>query len=615
MRGITGKLYGGGTELRLAQEMILGIGGWRTLEALGIEPDVCHLNEGHAAFAMLERARWFMKRNGVHFWKALWATRAGNVFTTHTPVPAGFDTFSPALIYQYLSYMPDYFKELGISVEELLALGRKNPKDSSEPFNMAYFAMRGCSRANGVSLLHGEVSRRIFGDIYPSWPEREVPVGHVTNGVHMPSWNSEEAYNLWTKASGNELCWIDNLAGLSDAISAAPDEDIWSMREQHRADLLGNVRRRLAHQSARRGAPPDDVERAGRVLDPGILTLGFARRFTEYKRPNLLLKDRDRLIGILTNPRYPVQLVLAGKAHPQDEPGKRMLKEWAHFVSNPNVRNHAVLLEDYDIAVAEQMVQGVDVWVNTPRRPWEASGTSGMKVLVNGGLNVSVLDGWWAEAYTPQVGWAIGDGLEHDEPGWDALEAEELYRIIEQEIVPEFYDRDSQGIPRGWLERMRASMSLLAPQYSSNRMVRQYVDEIYVPAARELRRRTEGNCRVARELHAWQTRLERCWRTLHFGKAEVTREADRWHFQVEVFLEELGVGDIQVQLYADPLDGNEATRVVMESVDKIEGVTNGHIFHAEAPASRPANHFTPRIVPCHPEARTPMEIALILWQR
>lgn len=484
-RGITSKLYGGGPELRLLQEIVLGIGGWRLLDTFGLDVDVCHLNEGHAAFAVLERARSFMERTGVTFWDALWATRAGNVFTTHTPVAAGFDTFGPALIQKYSTYSRHYLARLGISLTELLALGRKDPADPNEPFNMAYLALRGSGTVNGVSRLHGAVSRHIFRDLYPRWPEREVPVGHITNGVHVPSWDSPWADRLWTHAGGKER-WLGTLEGLYEAIQACTDEELWTSRAAGRQALIRYARERLARQLGQRGAEPEMVAEAAHVLDPNVLTLGFARRFTGYKRPTLLLHDPERLVRLLTASERPVQIVVAGKPHPEDEEGRRLVEAWVVFVRQPAVRRRAVFLEDYDISLAQELVQGIDVWLNTPRRPWEACGTSGMKVLVNGGLNLSELEGWWAEAYAPEVGWALGDGQEHLEPDWDAREAEELYKRLEQEIVPEFYTRDTQGIPRPWVARMRASMAHLAPRFSSNRMVREYGGADLCPGRRGL---------------------------------------------------------------------------------------------------------------------------------
>lgn len=612
-RGVTGKLYGGGTEMRLVQEIVLGIGGWNALQALGLEIDVCHLNEGHAAFAVLERARRFMEKQGVSFWEALWATRAGNVFTTHTPVEAGFDMYSPALIEKFFAAAWDYGKQLGISFEDLLALGRANPHDNEEPFNMAYLAMRGCSHANGVSRLHGAVSRRIFQSLYPSWPQREVPVGHVTNGVHAPSWNSPWAFNLWNEAYGGP-CWIEGLEGLPEMIEAVPDDVLLTFRDRQRADLVPYVRRRLAEQLLRRGATPEDADEATSVLDPTILTLGFARRFTEYKRPNLLLTDPERLLRLLMNPERPIQLVIAGKAHPHDDPGKAMIKEWAHFVWRPEVRHRAVFLEDYDMSIAQQLVQGVDVWVNTPRRPWEASGTSGMKVLVNGGLNLSVLDGWWAEAYSPEVGWAIGDGREHPEPSWDAVEAEQLYRILEEEIIPAFYERDDQGIPRTWVTKMRASMSRLAPHFSTNRMVRQYVEQMYVPAAKAFRTREADRGERAVALRAWRTRLHTSWSTLRFGDVDVKQEGEKLRFAVEVDLGDISPNDVQVQLFADSLDDGEVL-VVMERGHRLPGTQNEYVYRCTIASSRPSEHFTPRVVPYHEDALIPAELPLVLWQR
>ena len=409
-RGITSELYGGGPGLRLVQELLLGIGGWRLLAALGIQPDVCHLNEGHAAFAVLERARDFMQENAQPFAVALAATRAGNLFTTHTAVAAGFDRFTSALIEQYLGGYAE--KKLGISLRDLLALGRQNPNDSSESFNMAYLAIRGSGSVNGVSRLHGKVSRHFFESLFPHWPEAEVPIGHVTNGVHMPTWDSAAADDLWTKACGKNR-WLGTTETLEQDIRRVSDESLWQFRIAASKSLVEYARERLARHYAAAGASPETVEEARHLFDPNVLTLGFARRFATYKRPNLLLHDPERLLRLLSNPQRPVQLILAGKAHPADEAGQALIQKWVQFIRRPAVRPHAIFLSDYDMHLTERLVQGVDVWINTPRRPWEACGTSGMKVLVNGGINLSELDGWWAEAYAPDLGWALGDGQEH----------------------------------------------------------------------------------------------------------------------------------------------------------------------------------------------------------
>jgi starch phosphorylase len=479
-RGITSQLYGGGPELRLKQEMLLGIGGWRLLDALGIRPEVCHLNEGHAAFAVLERARAFMKEAGQPFEVALAVTRAGNLFTTHTAVAAGFDRFSPALIEQYLGRYAE--QKLGIGMRDLLALGRQNPYDSSESFNMAYLAIRGSGAVNGVSRLHGKVSRLLFAPLFPRWPASDVPVAHVTNGVHMPSWDSAAADDLWTKACGKGR-WLGTTDTLEHDIEKISDADLWQFRAAGNRSLVDYTRHRLSRQLAASGASQGEINEANNLFDPTALTLGFARRFATYKRPNLLLHDRQRLLRLLTNPQRPVRLIIAGKAHPEDKAGQALIHEWITFIRQPEVRPHVVFLSDYDMLLTEHMVQGVDVWINTPRRPWEASGTSGMKVLVNGGINLSELDGWWAEAYSPDVGWALGDGGEHgDDPAWDASEAKALYELLENRVIPEFYARDANGISAAWVKRMRASMAQLTPRFSADRTVREYTEQHYLPA-------------------------------------------------------------------------------------------------------------------------------------
>jgi len=470
-RGITSELYGGGPELRLKQELLLGIGGWRLLGALGIKPEVCHLNEGHAAFAVLERARSFMEETGQPFEVAMAVTRAGNLFTTHTAVSAGFDRFAPALIEQYLGGYAE--QKLGITLHDLLAMGRQNPNDSSESFNMAYLAVRGSGAVNGVSRLHGEVSRHIFEPLFAHWPEDEVPVGYVTNGVHMPTWDSASADDLWTETCGKDR-WLGTMQTLEQDVRCISDGRLWQFRRAASKSLVEYTRERLSLQLTSSGAPPEEFEAAKHLFDPNALTLGFARRFATYKRPNLLLHNPARLLRILANPERPVQLIIAGKAHPEDRAGQDLIHEWIDFIRQPETRPHIAFLSDYDMLLTEHLVQGVDVWINTPRRPWEASGTSGMKVLVNGGINLSELDGWWAEAYTPEVGWALGDGQEHGEdPAWDAAEADALYDLLEREVIPEFYARDEQGIPRAWVARVRESMARLTPRFSTNRTVRE----------------------------------------------------------------------------------------------------------------------------------------------
>ena len=605
-RGITSELYGGSQALRLQQEMVLGIAGHRLLSALGLAPDVCHLNEGHAALTVLERARAFMEAQGTDFDTALTATRAGNLFTTHTPVDAGFDRFDPALVREYLA---PWAQAAGLDPERILALGRSRPEAVDEPFNMAWLAIHGSGAVNGVSRLHGEVSQRLFQPLFPRWPTPEVPVGHVTNGVHVPSWDSPESDRLWTEHCGKER-WRDELERLGEAIEAIPDERLWAMRARNRARLVSWIRERLP---ARQVIP----RHAATLLDPDALTIGFARRFTAYKRPNLLLHDPARLARLLTRPDRPVQLVIAGKAHPRDHEGRRMIRDWIRFIRERGMQQRVVFIADYDLLVADHVVEGVDLWLNTPRRPWEACGTSGMKVLVNGGLNLSELDGWWAEAWRPEVGWALGDGREHgDDPEWDRREAQALYELLENAVVPAFYERDAQGIPRPWVERIRHSMADLTPRFSSNRMLRDYVERHYLPLAAAAARRSADGARLARELVDWQARVARHWPAIHFGQVQSQHGGDRLHFEAQVYLDDLAPAEVRVELYADPLPGEaDPERHPMERSEPLAGAVNGYRYHTALPARRPAGDYTVRIVPAHPEARVPLQCEAILWPR
>ena len=611
-RGITSELYGGGPRLRISQEQVLGIGGWRLLRALGIQPEVCHLNEGHAAFAVLERARDYMVDAKVSFEAALTITRAGNLFTTHTPVEAGFDKFAPDLVERrFRAYLQD---ALHISISDLLALGRRNPEDASEPFSMALLAVRGSGAVNGVSRLHGKVSRRLFQNLFPRWPEAEVPIGYVTNGVHVPIWESAEAENLWREACGEQR-WDSDLNKLEDDIRRVPDAHIWQMRTASRKSLVEFIRKRLTRQIAGHGATSEEIAEVEGIFEPNTLTLGFARRFAAYKRPNLLLHDRNRLLAILLNRQRPVQLVLAGKAHPQDTEGQEMLRQWIEFIRHTPARSQVVFLSDYDMRLTENLVQAVDVWLNTPRRPWEACGTSGMKVLVNGGLNLSELDGWWAEAYTPEVGWALGDGNEHhDDPAWDAAEAERLYALLEQQVIPEFYNRDDAGVPVGWIRRMRESMARLTPAFSATRCVQEYTQKHYVPLAAAYLQRSSNGLATSEHLLNWRRQLAVHWSKLRFGSMHVETVGGEHRFQVQVYLDELNADAVHVELYADGIDGGEPVRHVMVRGESLAG-ENAWRYSAFVRADRPAGDFVPRIIPYDPAAFVPLEAAQILWYR
>jgi starch phosphorylase len=610
-RGVTSELYGGGPELRLRQELALGVGGWRLLKALKLQPEVCHLNEGHAAFVVMERAFDLMRQTGQSFEVALAAIRPGNLFTTHTAVAAGFDCFEPALIEKYLRLPAEHY---GIPLRQLLALGRLDPNNDTENFNMAYLAIRGSGAVNGVSRLHGQVSRRLFAPMFPRWPEAEVPIGHVTNGVHMPSWDSAAADELWTGAC-QKGCWLGFSDKLEQDIRRVSDERLWQMRTANRKALIAYARQRLARELACGGADPQEVEAARHLFDPNVLTIGFARRFAPYKRPNLLLRDKERLQRILSDAHRPVQLIIAGKAHPADRWGQAMIQEWIQFIRRSGVRSHVMFLGDYDKLLAEQLVQGVDVWLNTPRRPWEASGTSGMKILVNGGLNLGELDGWWAEAYKPEVGWALGDGREHDDPGWDASEADQLYRLIESQVVPEFYQVDQNGIPRAWVARIRESMAQLTARFSADRTVREYTENYYLPAARALRARVSNRAAKAEKIAQWRKSLCQHWPALRFGEVTVQTDNNEHRFEIQVHLGELRPDDVRVELYAEAVNGGEPIRQAMQLVGPPTDDTSDCNFSASVPASRPANDYTPRLLPRHSDVATPLEADFILWQR
>jgi starch phosphorylase len=612
-RGITSELYGGGPEMRLKQEILLGIGGWRLLAALSIEPEVCHLNEGHAAFAVLERARGFMQKNAQPFEVALTVTRAGNIFTTHTAVTAGFDRFTPALVTQYLGGYAE--KQLGLSVRDLLALGRQNPDDESENFNMAYLAIHGSGAVNGVSRLHGKVSRHLFGPLFPRWPANDVPIGHVTNGIHVPSWDSSASDDLWTEACGKGR-WLGPTKPLEQQIRQVSDARLWQLRKAQNVSLVEYARQRLALQLLASGAPSDAIDQAKRLFDPNVLTLGFARRFASYKRPNLLLHDSARLLRILTNRERPVQLILAGKAHPADHVGQALIRQWTHFIRTTEARSHVIFLSDYDMLLTEHLVQGVDVWLNTPRRPWEASGTSGMKVLVNGGINLSELDGWWAEAYTPKVGWAMGDGQEHgDDPAWDAVEAEALYDLLEREVVPEFYTRDKSGVPIAWVGRMRESMASLTPRFSANRTVREYTEQRYLPAAAAYCARAAKKGAAGRQIVDWQRAVDRAWGSMHFGDLRVTSKEKQHLFEVDVFLGDLDPQAVRIEIYAEGQANGDSVCEAMKSEQLAPKANQSRAYHATVPSACPASDYTIRAVPQHPDVAVPLESSRILWQR
>ncbi|MGO9445933.1 MAG: alpha-glucan family phosphorylase, partial [Thiobacillaceae bacterium] len=505
--------------------------------------------------------------------------------------------------------------KLGISFHDLLALGRQKPNDSSESFNMAYLAIRGSGSVNGVSRLHGKVSRQLFAPLFPNWPADEVPVGHVTNGVHMPTWDSAAADELWTKACGKDR-WLGTSETLENDIRRVSDDTLWQFRIATSKSLVEYTRDRLARHYAAAGASPETVEAAKHLFDPNALTLGFARRFATYKRPNLLLHDPERLLRLLSNPQHPVQLIIAGKAHPADLAGQALIQKWIQFIRRSDVRPHAIFLSDYDMHLTERLVQGVDVWLNTPRRPWEACGTSGMKVLVNGGINLSELDGWWAEAFVPDLGWALGDGQEHgSDPSWDAAEAEALYERLEREVIPEFYNRNKKGIPTAWVARMRESMARLTPRFSANRAVCEYAEQHYLPAAIACQSRVANKGAAGKQMVDWRHSLEEKWASLHFGAVKVETRGGQHIFEVQVCLDGLDPKAVRVELYADGKNGGPPVRQEMTCLRPLPDESGNHVYSATVAAVRlPADH-TARVMPRCNGVAIPLEEARILWQR
>jgi starch phosphorylase len=592
-RTITGEVYGGGPEIRIQQEIILGIGGWKLLNALNIHPEVCHMNEGHAAFLILQRAADFMHEYKTSFEEALTITRAGNLFTTHTAVAAGFDHFDNSLMWNFFG---DYAKQvLHIDFDELMSMGRINGNDHNESFNMAWLAIRGSGAVNGVSRLHGEVSRGLFALVFPRWPISEIPVGSVTNGVHMPSWVSDRADQLWLEACGEER-WNLDAEKIKEKFLTVEDERFWRLRNESRSLLA-----KFIHKKSKA------------AFDPRTLTLGFARRFVAYKRPNLLLHDPERFVRILKNQDRPVQLAIAGKVPPTDQNGQELVYAWMQFIRKYELQNNIVFLEDYDMLVAEHLVQGIDLWVNTPRRPWEACGTSGMKILANGGLNLSELDGWWVEAYSPEVGWALGDKQEHGaDQAWDAAEATTLYELLENEIVPDFYNRNETGIPLAWVKKMKSSMATLTHVFSANRTVQEYTEKYYLPGAANYKKRSASAGAVGKQKFHELEVFRNHWAGIHPGRVELKETADGHDFSLSVNLNGISLDRMSVELYADTVNGFGPEKIPMSC--ETNSVNLGSpIFHAHVKSGRPAGNYTVRIIPSDPEISVPLENNLIRW--
>lgn len=613
-RGITSELYTGDPEKRLQQEMVLGIGGWRLLKQLGRQPGLCHLNEGHCALALIERAFSWQDECKSDFQTARTATRSTNLFTTHTSVASGFDHFSRPLLSLYLG---PWLTGRELDVDQLLAMGTENSQtgesSDSPRLNMALLALNMSGRFNGVSRIHQKVTQTIFQPFFPRWPAEDIPADYVTNGIHTPSWDSPESDAIWTRACGKDR-WRRPLQK-SCPMTDVTDEALWEMRRLQRTRLVAYLRRRLASQHCEQKPGNNHAAACGLLLDHETLTLGFARRFTEYKRPDLLLKDQQRLLRLLGSRDRPIQIVLAGKAHPYDRPGKEIIRQWKAFSRRPDVEGKVVFIEDYDLGVANQLIQGVDVWLNCPRHPWEACGTSGMKVLVNGGLNLSQYDGWWAEAWNPDVGWAIRPGATFDElsgsnnHNHDLSDRDELFDLLENEVVPCFYKVDSDGIPRKWLQRMRASMDQLTAMYSANRMVREYVEQFYLPMTAKGSQRTR---KAAETLLNEHLEIKRHWPRLRFNSFNTCEAPEGQTFTVEVYLDGIDEKRIAVELVAEHSEYGPRTVAEMAMKHPLSGSAHTYLYECTVP-SRPEGHYTPRLRVHDERLNLPLENPAILW--
>ncbi|HZU85416.1 MAG TPA: alpha-glucan family phosphorylase [Polyangiaceae bacterium] len=621
-RSITGPLYGGDQEFRVRQEIMLGIGGITALEAMGLSPTVCHMNEGHSAFLTIERIRRTMRDRGVSFSVASEANSAGNIFTTHTPVPAGNDAFEPGLARRYLE---PYRAGLGISADDLLALGRVDHTESAAPFSMPVLAMRAADHYNGVSELHGRVSRTMWRGLWPELPTHEIPIEHVTNGVHMASWVASEMGALFTRYLGPR--WTEHCddPDLWERAYEIPDAELWHVHEHRRHRLVQHARRWLRSAAERRGAGLEELTLCDEVLDPQALTIGFARRFATYKRATLLFTDLERVKKLLGHPDRPVQLVFAGKAHPQDKGGKELIRRIIHASRDAGLRGRVVFVEDYDMRIARALVSGVDVWLNTPRRPFEASGTSGMKAAAHGALNVSVLDGWFAEAWQQhgwEIGWAIGRGEEYADGSGDAREAELLYDVLEHEVVPLFYSRDGLGrLPRGWIRRMKNTISKLVPRFNTARMVREYSSRFYVPAIKLTQRLGDGDLAAAKALTAWKDRVRAAWQAVAVKDVRVDSPdevavGEPVRVSATVQLGALAPDDVAVELYHGPTNGgHEIALGKIVRMRPVERVADGAWqFSGEIPTDQSGAHaFAARVVPYNDTMTHPYETSLIRW--
>ncbi len=633
-RMITSSLYGGDRELRIRQEILLGIGGLKALLAMGISPTVCHMNEGHAAFMALERIRQLRNSKNMTFDEAVEATRSGNVFTVHTLVKAGLDEFEVELMDKYFG---SYFPHLGVNRQRFLSLGRMLPDDEHEPFKMPVLAIRLSGYINGVSKLHGEISREVWGSLWPGVPEKEVPIISITNGIHMKTWLADEMGSLYQRYLGP--AWSEGVFDKTvwGSVDQIPDEELWSVHQRCKEQLVVFARQRLTTQMQRRGRCHGELKQAEEVLDPDVLTIGFARRFAAYKRGDLLLKDAKRLAKLLNDPDRPVQFIFAGKAHPKDTGGKEIIRHIVRYASEETVRRRILFLEDYDIDIARFLVRGVDVWLNNPIRPMEASGTSGMKAAVNGVLNMSTYDGWWCEGYIPEGGWVIGDEQEYEDRDYrDTVEAQAIYSILENEVVPLFYSRSADNLPRTWIQKMKATIRWVAPRFNTHRMLAEYTRRFYNPAGARYCYLTAEAMARAKAVSQWKSEIRQAWPDFAVKEVKVNVNDGEVQEQLNPRQPQLKVGselnvrarvklgsikpeDVAVELYYGPTDswGNiqEGSPVPM-SYDQHADDDGEHWFAGGMQCQATGQHgVAVRVLPSHPDQVNPYDLGLILWEK
>jgi len=619
LRTITFDLYGGDSEMRLRQELVLGVGGIRALETLGLRPEICHMNEGHSAFLALERMRGFMERDGLSFEEARVAQAASTVFTTHTPVRAAIDLFQGD---QMEGVFSEWRKVFGLSEHDFMALGRERPDDRGAPFNMAVFALRMADVANGVSKLHGTVSRRMWKYLWPGVPDDEIPITSITNGVHSQTWISREMREVFNRYLGPRWTREPNHGEIWDGVEKIPAEVLWRTHENQKHRLVSYVRQHFREKLEASKATAVEIASVSDILDAQALTIGFARRFAPYKRATLMLKDPERLASILTDPRRPVQIIVAGKSHPRDDAGKKLIQEIVQFSRRPDVRGRMVFVEDYDMETASHLVNGVDIWLNNPRRPLEASGTSGMKASLNGAINLSVPDGWWDEAAGRHLGWSIGTGETYeDQETQDQIESGALYDLLENEIVPLFYDRGRDGLPRGWIRMMKEAMKGICPMFNTHRMVAEYTERFYLPLAQRAGRLSADGWKVGRELAAWRSRVREAWSQVRFLEIVSDDVSERAVGQSVPVRTRIALGgmspeDLRVEVcHGEVNPDGELVGIEAVALETAEpGEDGSHWFRGEIPCERTGHRgYALRALPRHPELVTSFLPGLIRW--